>query len=139
MAGNITFTIIKPDAVAQGFIGPILTKFYEGGFRIRAMKYMWINREQAEDFYAVHHGRPFFEGLVSFMSSGPIVACILEKENAVEDFRSFIGSTDPAAAHEGSIRKLFGSTIQKNAVHGSDCDENALIESSFFFSRFERF
>jgi nucleoside-diphosphate kinase len=139
MAGNITFTMIKPDAVAQGFIGPILTKFNEGGFAVRAMKYIKISREQAEAFYAVHQGKPFYEGLVEFMSSGPVVACILEKDDAVAGFREFIGATDPAKAHEGSIRNLYGSSIQKNAVHGSDSDENALIESNFFFSRFERF
>lgn len=139
MNGNITFTIIKPDAVAQGFIGPILTKFAEGGFKIKAMKYLQISRKQAEQFYAVHFGKPFFEGLVEFMSAGPIVVCILEKENAVEEFRKFIGSTDPAKAHEGSIRKLYGSSIQKNAVHGSDCDENAMSECGFFFSGIERF
>lgn len=139
MAGNITFTMIKPDAVAQGFIGPILTKFNEGGYTVRAMKYTRLSRKQAEAFYAIHKERPFFEGLVNFMSSGPIVACILEKENAVENFREFIGATDPAKAPEGSIRKLYGSSIQQNAVHGSDCDENAVIESNFFFSQFERF
>jgi nucleoside-diphosphate kinase len=139
MVGTITFTMIKPDAVAKGFIGPILTKFAEGGFAIRAMKYLHINRSQAEAFYAVHRGRPFYEGLVDFMSSGSIVACILEKENAVEDFRAFIGTTDPEKAHEGSIRKMYGTNIQMNAVHGSDCDENAVIEGNFFFSQFERF
>ncbi|HOW32554.1 MAG TPA: nucleoside-diphosphate kinase, partial [Bacteroidales bacterium] len=109
------------------------------GFSIKAMKYIQLSRGQAEAFYAVHHSRPFYEGLVEFMSSGPIVACILAKENAVEDFRAFIGSTDPEKAHEGSIRKLFGTNIQRNAVHGSDSDENAVVESNFFFSQFERF
>jgi len=139
MAGNITFSMIKPDAASAGKIGPILTIFTQNGFSIKAMKYTQISRMQAETFYSVHRGKPFFDGLVEFMSSGPIVACILEKENAVDDFRMLIGPTDPLVAPEGSIRKLYGVSIQQNAVHGSDCDTNAVIESDFFFSQIERF
>lgn len=139
MAGTITFSMIKPDAAAAGNIGPILTKFTQNGFSVKAMKYTQISRMQAESFYSVHRGKPFFDGLVEFMSSGPIVACILEKENAVDDFRKLIGPTDPSVAPEGSIRKIYGASIQRNAVHGSDCDTNAVMESNFFFSRIERF
>lgn len=139
MAGNKTFTIIKPFAVKHGYIGSILTKINEAGFRIMAMKYTHLRLEEAKVFYAVHKGLPFYEDLVSFMSSGPIVVAILEKENAVEDYRELIGSTDPAEAAEGTIRKIFGTDIQENAVHGSDSDENAEIECNFFFSQCERF
>jgi len=139
MTGNKTFTIIKPSAVKHGYIGPILAKINECGFRISAMKFIYLRQEEAENFYAVHKGMPFFEALVSFMSSGPIVVAILEKENAVEDYRKLIGSTNPGEAAEGTIRKLFGTSIQANAVHGSDSDENAEIESNFFFSEKERF
>jgi len=139
MSGNKTFTIIKPFAVRHGYIGPILAKINEAGFRISAMKFIHLRLEEAKAFYAVHEGRPFFEALVSFMSSGPIVVAILEKDNAVDDYRNLIGSTNPAEAAEGTIRKLFGTNIQANAVHGSDSDENAEVECSFFFATKERF
>jgi len=139
MAGCITLTVIKPDAVGKNAIGPILKIMNEAGFKIRAMKYTRLSHSQAEKFYRIHKGKPFYDGLVKFMSSGPIVAAILEKEDAVEDFRKLIGSTNPENAGPGTIRKLFASDIQKNAVHGSDSDENAIIESDFFFSKTERF
>ena len=139
MAGNITFTIIKPFAVRHGYIGSILAKINEAGFRISAMKFIHLRLEEAKSFYAVHEGKSFFEALVSFMSSGPIVIAILEKENAVEDYRKLIGSTNPSEAADGTIRKLFGTNIQANAVHGSDSDENAEVECNFFFSQRERF
>ena len=131
--------MIKPNAVSKGFTGSILAKINEGGFRIAAMKQMKLSKEQAEKFYAVHKGRPFYEGLVEFMSSGPIVAAILEKENAVDDYRKLIGATNPNEAEHGTVRNLFGTDVQKNAVHGSDSDENAQIEADFFFSKLERF
>lgn len=136
---NRTFTMIKPDAVANNHIGPILAKINEAGFRIVAMKYTRLTPELAGQFYAVHSARPFYKDLVSYMSSGPIVAAILEKSNAVEDFRKLIGATDPAKAEPGTIRALFAKSIEANAVHGSDSDENAGIEGSFFFSMMERF
>lgn len=139
MAGNQTFTMIKPIAVKNNYIGAILKMINEAGFRIKAMKYTRLTRQQAEEFYAVHAGKYFFEGLTKFMSSGPIVAAILEKENAVEDFRKLIGATDPAKAEEGTIRKLYAESMSHNAVHGSDSDENAIIESDFFFSKMERY
>lgn len=139
MAGNITFTMIKPDAVEDGHIGAILHKINEGGFRIVAMKLTKLSAEKAGEFYAVHSERPFYGELVSFMSSGPIVAAVLEKDNAVEDFRKLIGATDPAKAEAGTIRALFARSIGENAVHGSDSDENALIEASFHFARTEMF
>jgi nucleoside-diphosphate kinase len=138
MAGNLTFTMIKPDAVSKNAIGPILKMINEAGFVIRAMKYTKLTPEQAGAFYAVHKGKPFYEGLVAFMSSGPIVAALLEKENAIEDFRALIGATNPDNAAPGTIRKLFANNVQNNAVHGSDSDENAVIESDFFFSKTER-
>ncbi|MHC1707632.1 MAG: nucleoside-diphosphate kinase [Bacteroidales bacterium] len=138
MKGNITLTMIKPDAMQKGYMGKIIDKFIEGEFTIVALKMVQLNHEQAEKFYLIHKDRPFYNDLVNFMSSGPITAAILQKENAVEAFRAFIGATDPAKAEEGSIRKLFGSSIQYNAVHGSDSDENAWIESSFFFNQLER-
>lgn len=131
--------MIKPDAVANGHIGAILDHIIKGGFKITAMKYLWLTPEKAGEFYAVHKARPFYNDLVSFMSSGPIVAAILEKENAVEDFRKLIGATDPAKAEPGTIRNLFAKSIDANAVHGSDSDENAQIEGSFYFSAFEKF
>jgi nucleoside-diphosphate kinase len=136
---QITFTMLKPDAVANNHIGPILAKINEAGFRILAMKYTRLTPEQAGKFYAVHKERPFYNDLVKYMSSGPIVAAILEKKNAVEDFRTLIGATDPAKAAPGTIRNLFAKSIEANAVHGSDSDANAEIEGSFFFSRLERF
>lgn len=139
MKGNQTLTMIKPLAVKKGYIGPILAMITQAGFRIAAMKYLQLSESQARAFYIVHKDRPFYHDLVKSMSSGPIVAAILEKENAVEDYRALIGPTDPAKAPDGTIRKLYGTTIEANAVHGSDSDENALIESDFFFSRLERF
>ena len=139
MTGNTTFTMIKPKAVADGHMGNIIAKILEGGFKIKALKYTKLSSEQAKKFYAVHSERPFFEGLVTFMSSGPIVAAILEKENAVLAYRDYIGATNPADAKSGTIRALYGSSIEANAVHGSDSDENAVLESAFFFSEFERF
>lgn len=139
MNGNITFTMIKPEAVRNGNIGNILASISSGGFDLVAMKYLKITHEQAEKFYEVHRERPFYKDLVEFMSSGPIVAAVLKKENAVEAFRKFIGSTNPKDAAPGTIRALYGTNIQENAVHGSDSDENALREAAFFFSELERF
>jgi len=139
MSGNKTLIMIKPTAVRKGYIGPIMGKIAEGGFRIKAMKYTRLSLEQAKAFYAVHAARPFYGELTEFMSSGPIVAAILEKENAVEAWRNFIGATNPAEASEGTIRKLYGTSLGENAVHGSDSDENAEIEGNFFFSALERF
>ncbi|OJV56152.1 MAG: nucleoside-diphosphate kinase [Bacteroidetes bacterium 43-16] len=139
MATNRTFTMIKPDAVAAGNIGAILAKINEAGFRIVAMKYTHLTQTSAGKFYEVHKERPFYGELVDFMSSGPIVAAILEKDNAVADFRTLIGATNPAEAAEGTIRKMFAKSIGENAVHGSDSDENAEIEGNFFFNGLERF
>lgn len=139
MATNRTFTMIKPDAVRAGNIGNILQMINEGGFRIVAMKYTRLSAEKAGEFYAVHAERPFYGELVEFMSSGPIVAAILEKDNAVEDFRTLIGATNPAEAAEGTIRKKYASSIGENAVHGSDSDENAAIEGNFHFAGTEIF
>ncbi|OWY25937.1 nucleoside-diphosphate kinase [Sphingobacteriales bacterium UPWRP_1] len=139
MSGNRTFTMIKPDAVRLNHTGAILAQIIAGGFRIVAMKYTKLSAEKAGEFYAIHKERPFYGELVAFMSSGPIVAAILEKDNAVEDFRTLIGSTDPAKAAEGTVRKLYGTNVGENAVHGSDSDENAKIEGDFFFNAFERF
>lgn len=139
MAGNITLTMIKPDAVEKNFTGAILKMINEAGFCIKAMKYTRISMEQAGLFYAVHQDKPFYGDLVEFMSSGPIVAAILEKENAISDFRKLIGATNPANAEPGTVRALYAESVQRNAVHGSDSDENALIEADFFFSRLERF
>lgn len=139
MTGNITFTMIKPDAVEANNIGPILAMINKAGFRILAMKYMRLTKEQAGNFYAVHKERPFYGELTEYMSSGPIVAAVLSKENAVADYRKLIGATDPSKADEGTIRKMFAKSIAANAVHGSDSDENANIESDFFFSQLERF
>jgi nucleoside-diphosphate kinase len=134
MAGSRTFTMIKPDAVQNGHIGAILEKITSAGFRIVAMKYTQLSQRDAEEFYSIHRERPFFGELVSFMTSGPIVSAILEKENAVEDFRALIGATNPAEAAEGTIRKLYAKDIGENAIHGSDSDENADIEGGFHFS-----
>ena len=139
MSGNRTFTMIKPDAVKAGHIGAILERINTAGFRIAAMKYTQLSKRDAELFYSVHAERPFYGELVEFMSSGPIVAAILEKENAVEDFRILIGSTNPAEAAEGTIRKAFAKSIGENAIHGSDSDENAAIECAFHFSGREVF
>ena len=131
--------MIKPDAVQNGHIGAILDKITTSGFKIVAMKYTRLSPEIAGLFYEVHKERPFYKDLVSYMSSGPIVAAILEKENAVEDFRTLIGATDPTKAAPGTIRNLFAKSIDANAVHGSDSDENAEIEGGFYFSKLERF
>jgi nucleoside-diphosphate kinase len=139
MAGNRTFTMIKPDAVGENNIGAITKMIEEGGFRIVSMKMTKLSEERAGQFYAVHKERPFYKDLVSYMSGGNIVAMILEKDNAVEDFRKLIGATNPADAAEGTIRKIFASSIEANAVHGSDSDENAQIEGSFFFADIEKF
>jgi nucleoside-diphosphate kinase len=139
MAGNRTFTMIKPSAVQSGYTGKILDMFIQAGFKIISMKYTRLSLEQAGAFYEVHKERPFYKDLINFMSSGPILAAILEKENAVDEFRKFIGATDPAKADPGTVRKLYGLNVQENAVHGSDSDENALIEGNFFFSALERF
>lgn len=139
MSGNITFTMIKPAAVADGHTGAILAKIAEGGFRIAALRMLHLSKTQAETFYAVHKERPFFKSLVDSMSSGPIVAALLEKDNAVLDYRNYIGATNPADAAEGSIRKIYGKSVGDNAVHGSDSDENALIESNFFFNGMDKF
>jgi nucleoside-diphosphate kinase len=136
---NITLTMIKPDAMGKGHSGAILDQIIRAGFSIRAMKRVKLTKKQAGEFYAIHKARPFYEELVEFMSSGPIIAAILEKENAVEDFRKLIGATDPAKADEGTIRKLYASSVGENAIHGSDSDQNAVIESDFFFSKLERF
>ncbi|WP_074490978.1 nucleoside-diphosphate kinase [Mucilaginibacter polytrichastri] len=138
MENNRTFTMIKPDAVANGHIGGILDQIIKAGFSIKAMKLTSLSAEKAGEFYAVHKERPFYGDLVKFMSGGPIVAAILEKDNAVEEFRKLIGATDPKKADEGTIRNRFAESIEANAVHGSDSDENAAIEGSFFFSAFER-
>lgn len=131
--------MIKPDAVANGHAGKILDQIIQAGFKVVALKYTRLSEEKAGEFYAVHSERPFYGELVSFMSSGPIYAAILEKDNAVEDFRNLIGATDPSKAEEGTIRQRFAKSIDANAIHGSDSDENAQIEGDFFFSAEERF
>ncbi|MEI6585759.1 MAG: nucleoside-diphosphate kinase [Sediminibacterium sp.] len=136
---NRTFTMIKPDATNKGYTGAILDQIIKAGFTVKAMKWTKLTEEQAGLFYDIHRARPFFQELVDFMISGPIVAAILEKENAVADFRTLIGATNPAQAEEGTIRKLYAASIGENAVHGSDSDENAAIEGDFFFSKLERF
>jgi nucleoside-diphosphate kinase len=136
---NITFTMLKPDAVKAGNIGAILAMINAAGFRIKAMKMTKLSMETAGQFYEVHKERPFYGELCEFMSSGHIVAAILEKENAVADFRTLIGATNPANADEGTIRKLYATSVGENAVHGSDSDENAMIEGNFFFSGMEKF
>ncbi len=136
---NRTFTMIKPDATLKGHTGAILQMINKAGFRIVAMKMTHLSKEKAGEFYAVHKERPFYGELVTFMSSGSITAAILEKDNAVEEFRKLIGATNPAQAEEGTIRKLYASSIGENAVHGSDSDENATIEGDFFFSKLEQF
>ncbi len=139
MATNRTFTMIKPDAVAEGNSGAIIKMIEEAGFRIVAMKKTLLTKEKAGEFYAVHAERPFYGELCDYMSSGPIIPIILEKENAVLDFRTLIGATNPAQAAEGTIRKIFAKSVQANAIHGSDSDENAAIEGFFFFSGVEQF
>lgn len=139
MATNRTFTMIKPDAVENRYAGAILDRIISGGFTVIALKYIHITEVQAKAFYAVHAERPFYGELVEFMTSGPIYAAILEKDNAVADFRTLIGATNPEQAEEGTIRRLFAENIGRNAIHGSDSDENAQIEGSFFFSGLEQF
>ena len=137
--GNITFTMIKPEAVEAGNTGAILNRMEEAGFRIAALKKVHLTPERAGLFYEVHKERPFYGELVEYMSGGPIIAAILEKDNAVADFRILIGSTNPEEADEGTIRKEFATSLSMNAVHGSDSDDNANIESDFYFSAKERF
>lgn len=139
MTGNITFTMIKPEAVKDSYIGAITQKIEAAGFEIIAMKMTRLTYERAGAFYLVHRERPFYTSLCEYMSSGKIVAMILKKENAVEDYRTMIGATDPAKADEGTIRKMYAKSLQSNAVHGSDSDENAKIEAGFFFSELEIF
>ena len=139
MEKNITFTMIKPDAVEKGYIGGILNKINEAGFKIIAMKLTRLNKEKASEFYKIHEEKPFFNDLISYMTSGPIVSAVLKKENAVNDFRKLIGSTNPEEAEEGTIRKLYAESISANAIHGSDSDENAEIESKFHFNENEIF
>jgi nucleoside-diphosphate kinase len=139
MYTDFTFSIIKPNAVRTGKTGPILAMINEGGFEIAAMRMVKLTIPQAESFYAVHKGKPFFEGLIEFMTSGPVVVMILRHDNAVEQFRKLIGATDPAKAEPGTIRRTFAVSVQMNAVHGSDSAENAIIEANFFFSGVERF
>ena len=139
MATNITLTMIQPDAVAAGHAGKIIDLIIQSGFKVQAMKLSRLSKEKAEEFYAVHKERGFFGDLIKFMTEGPVIAAILEKDNAVEDFRKLIGATNPANAADGTIRKLFATDIERNAVHGSDSDENAAIEASFHFSGLERY
>jgi nucleoside-diphosphate kinase len=139
MDNDFTFSIIKPNAVRTGKTGPILAMINEGGFEITAMRMVRLTLPQAESFYAVHKGKPFYEGLVEFMISGPVVVMILKHENAVNEFRKLIGATDPNKAEPGTIRKTFAVSVQMNAVHGSDSDENAIREANFFFSEIDRF
>jgi nucleoside-diphosphate kinase len=134
---NRTFGIIKPDAVRAGKIGSILQRITDDGFKIRALKLLHLTRGEAEGFYAVHRERPFFSGLTEFMSGGPVVVMVLEKEGAVKAWRDLMGATDPANADEGTLRKQFGASVGENAVHGSDSDENAAIEIAYFFSQIE--
>lgn len=137
--GSITFTIIKPEIVRNKQEAEVLDAIIKGGFKIIALKKTLFTKQNAEKFYAVHKGKPFFEGLVEYITSGPVYVAILEKEGAVEAYRQLIGATDPAKAAEGTIRKKFGTNIEQNAVHGSDSDENAAVECAFFFSEIERF
>lgn len=139
METNKTFTIIKPGAVSNDHTGAIIGMINEAGFTIVSMKFTRLSKEEAMDFYSMHKDRPFYDELTSFMSSGPIVAAILKKDNAVNDFRKFIGDTNPDNAAEGTIRKLYAQSMSKNAIHGSDSNDNALIEGSFFFSKREQF
>ncbi len=139
MSGRITFSIIKPNAIRTGKTGPILGMINEGGFEISAIKMVQMTIQQAESFYEVHTGKPFFQELVEFMTSGPVVVMILKHDNAVEEFRKLIGATDPNKAEQGTIRRTFAVSVKMNAVHGSDSDENAIREANFFFSDIERF
>lgn len=137
MSTNRTFTMIKPDAVSDGFSGPIIQQIEEAGFKIIALKKIRLSPEEAGNFYEVHKERPFFQSLCDYMSSGDIIPMVLEKENAIEDFRTLIGATNPANAAEGTIRKCFAKSIEANAIHGSDSNENAALEAAFFFSETE--
>ena len=137
MAGNRTFSIIKPDAVAKGYTGKIIDDILQAGFQIKAMKLLRMSKEMAAQFYKVHQGKPFYEDLITYMSSGPCVVMVLEKENAVEDFRQLIGNTDPKKAAEGTIRRKYAESIEANAIHGADSDENAQREIRFFFAEIE--
>ena len=139
MAEDLTFTMIKPEAVADGNCGAIIGRIEKAGFSILGMKLTRLSREQAGQFYEIHKERPFYPSLCNYMSSGKIIAMVLRKSNAVEDFRKLIGATNPAMAEEGTIRKMFAKSIESNAVHGSDSDQNALKEASFFFSELEYF
>jgi len=139
MEGKITFTIVKPSALSMNYLGPILTNITDNGFKVIAIKMLYLSKDQATAFYSVHQGKPFFDGLIEFMTSGPVVVATLMKNNAVEDYRKIIGATNPEKADAGTIRKLYGIDMERNAVHGSDSDENALIESHFFFSDIEIF
>jgi nucleoside-diphosphate kinase len=139
MQNDFTFAIIKPNAVRTGKAGPILAMINEGGFEIAAIRMVQMTRAQAETFYDIHRGKPFYDGLIDFMTSGPIIVIILRHQNAVEEFRRLIGATDPAKAEPGTIRKIFAVSVQMNAVHGSDSIENAHREANFFFSEFERY
>jgi nucleoside-diphosphate kinase len=139
MKTNRTFTMLKPDSIEDGYMLPILNKISESGFKIIALKYKKMNREEAQEFYSIHSEKPFFNDLINFITRGPIVAAVLEKDNAVQDFRKLIGSTDPNEAEEGTIRKSFARSKGENAVHGSDSDENANIEISFHFDKTEIF
>lgn len=139
MKGNRTFTMIKPKAIENGHLGPILAIINEAGFSVKALKLTKLSYEQAKAFYSIHKEKPFYKDLCSFMSSGPIVAAILQKDNAVDAYRELIGATNPEKALEGTIRKLFATSMQQNAVHGSDSDENVIIESDFFFAGIERY
>ncbi|HEY6122175.1 MAG TPA: nucleoside-diphosphate kinase [Pyrinomonadaceae bacterium] len=134
---NLTFGIIKPDAVRSGKAGSIIQRIVDGGFRVRGLKLLHMSRAAAEGFYAVHRERPFFSGLTEFMSSAPCIVMVLEKEGAVKAWRDLMGATDPAKADAGTLRKEFGASVGENAVHGSDSDENAAIEIAYFFSQFE--
>ncbi|MHA8070604.1 nucleoside-diphosphate kinase [Aquirufa ecclesiirivi] len=137
MPTNRTFTMIKPDAVADGFTGPIIQQIEAAGFKIIALKKVQLSSEEAGKFYAVHAERPFFQSLCDYMCSGAIIPMVLEKENAVEDFRKLIGATNPAQAADGTIRKQFARSLESNAIHGSDSDENAAVEGAFFFTEKE--
>jgi nucleoside-diphosphate kinase len=139
MSGNLTFTIIKPDAVGNGHSGKIIDQIIGAGFKVKAMKMVYLSDMTAGDFYGIHRERSFFKDLVSFMTSGPCIPMILEKDNAVADFRTLIGATDPQKAAPGTVRNLFAKSIDANAIHGSDSDENAIIEGRFFFSNLEIF
>jgi nucleoside-diphosphate kinase len=139
MNGDFTFSIIKPNAIRTGKTGPILSMINEGGFMISALKMIHLTLQQAEAFYGIHKGKPFYEGLVEFMISGPVIVMVIRHENAVEEFRKLMGATDPEKAEQGTIRKTFGVSVKMNAIHGSDSDENAVREANFFFPEIERY